>query len=81
MSEHHLTKVVINNFAALLVLYLKADVFKREFRSYLIKNGLGFINIDYNFKDELNKCLLELYEWNDSYSLKEFIKNKCYYAK
>lgn len=48
---------------------------------YLIKNGLGFINIDYNFKDELNKCLLELYEWNDSYSLKEFIKNKCYYAK
>ena len=48
---------------------------------YLIKNGLGFINIDFNYQEELNKCLLELYEWNDSEALKNFIQSKCYFAK
>ena len=79
---HELNNYLPYGYDALICRRLSLNNYDRYMLlDYLIKNGLGFINIDYNLKDELNKKLLELYEWNDSSLLKKLIKDKCYYAK
>jgi len=48
---------------------------------YLIKNGLGMLSIPYLLKQDLNKYLLDLYEWNEKDSIKKFILEHCYFEK
>ena len=70
----------------ILVFLLKSFVFTNSnlntslvFVNYfLTKSGLGYINIPFEYKQELDDALLELYEWNDDYKIKIFLKEKCY---
>ncbi len=48
---------------------------------YLVKNGLGMLYIPYVLKDDFNKKLLNLYEWNEEEQLKEFLLKNCYFEK
>lgn len=48
---------------------------------YLVKNGLGMLYIPYVLKDDFNKKLLNLYEWNEEEQIKEFLLKNCYFEK
>ena len=79
----------IENAIDILIYLIKSFVFTNSnlnttlvfINYYLIKSGLGYVNIPYEYKDELDKLCIELYEWNDVEKIKDFILNICYFSK